>query len=84
MAATCNRRTLNLGHDDDDVMMMSPPVVISRKLSKTDSQSLRITKEIDTADSVAAFRSFPDVPRPSVTDWGDGVSASCTVGPIVR
>ena len=22
--------------------------------------------------------------RPSVTDWGDGVSASCTVGPIVR
>ena len=22
--------------------------------------------------------------RPSVADWGDGVSASCTVGPIVR
>ena len=22
--------------------------------------------------------------RPSVTDWGDGLSASCTVGPIVR
>ena len=22
--------------------------------------------------------------RPSVTDWGDGVSASCTIGPIVR
>ena len=22
--------------------------------------------------------------RPSVDDWGDGVSASCTVGPIVR
>jgi len=22
--------------------------------------------------------------RPNVTDWGDGVSASCTVGPIVR
>ena len=22
--------------------------------------------------------------RPSVVDWGDGVSASCTVGPIVR
>jgi len=21
---------------------------------------------------------------PSVADWGDGVSASCTVGPIVR
>ena len=21
--------------------------------------------------------------RPSVADWGDGVSASCTVGPIV-
>ena len=22
--------------------------------------------------------------KPSVADWGDGVSASCTVGPIVR
>jgi len=22
--------------------------------------------------------------RPSVANWGDGVSASCTVGPIVR
>ena len=22
--------------------------------------------------------------RPSVADWGDGVSASCTMGPIVR
>jgi len=22
--------------------------------------------------------------RPSVADWGDGVSASCTVGPTVR
>jgi len=22
--------------------------------------------------------------RPGVADWGDGVSASCTVGPIVR
>jgi len=22
--------------------------------------------------------------RPSVADWGDGVSASCTVGPFVR
>jgi len=22
--------------------------------------------------------------QPSVADWGDGVSASCTVGPIVR
>ena len=22
--------------------------------------------------------------RPSVADWGNGVSASCTVGPIVR
>ena len=22
--------------------------------------------------------------RPSVADWGDGVSATCTVGPIVR
>jgi len=22
--------------------------------------------------------------RPSVADWGDGVSASCTAGPIVR
>jgi len=22
--------------------------------------------------------------RPSVADWGDGVTASCTVGPIVR
>ena len=22
--------------------------------------------------------------RPSVADWGDGVSASCTVGPIVH
>jgi len=22
--------------------------------------------------------------RPSVADWGDGVSASCNVGPIVR
>jgi len=22
--------------------------------------------------------------RPSVADWGDGVSASCTVGPVVR
>jgi len=22
--------------------------------------------------------------KPSVADWGDGVSASCTVGPTVR
>jgi len=22
--------------------------------------------------------------RPSAADWGDGVSASCTIGPVVR
>jgi len=25
-----------------------------------------------------------DLTQPSVADWGDGVSASCTVGQIVR
>jgi len=32
----------------------------------------------------AVLLQLPQLRRPSVADWGGGMSASCTVGPIVR
>jgi len=52
--------------------------------AKTVGREAKACKHTAIAETLIAHLLWAARSRPSVADWGDGVSASCTMGQIVR